>query len=65
MPGTIVTTTEWLRSSYCADAACVEVAMADDEVLVRDSKNPDQALQFSRTEWSGFQDGIVNGEFDM
>jgi len=31
----------WTRSTYCADGACVEVAKSDQQVLMRDSKNPE------------------------
>jgi hypothetical protein len=30
----------WRRSSYCGDSSCVEVAVADEFVLVRDAKDP-------------------------
>jgi hypothetical protein len=56
---------EWLRSSYCADSACVEVArIAHDAIGLRDSKNPDQPfLRFSRAAWSTFTEAIKAGDF--
>ncbi|RSM64449.1 DUF397 domain-containing protein [Actinoplanes sp. ATCC 53533] len=56
---------EWLKSSYCADSACVEVArIAPDAVGLRDSKNPDLPfLRFSNAEWSTFTEAIKAGEF--
>lgn len=45
---------------------CVEVAIGEDEVAVRDSKRPSEpVLQFSREEWSAFVAGIKAGEFDL
>jgi hypothetical protein len=57
-------TTEWRKSSFCATGACVEVAMKDDEFLVRDSKNDNSPiLRFTAEEWSAFVAGINAGEF--
>lgn len=55
--------TNWIKSSFCADRACVEVArLESDNIAVRDSKNLDQpALQFSTGEWSAFLDAVVGG----
>ncbi|HEY7607273.1 MAG TPA: DUF397 domain-containing protein [Actinomycetes bacterium] len=55
----------WIRSSYCANASCVEIAFIQNAVTVRDSKElRGPILQFSKTEWSQFLDGVRNGEFD-
>jgi hypothetical protein len=44
--------------------SCVEVALTDDGgVAVRDAKNPDTVLRFSREEWTAFRRGVVAGEF--
>ncbi len=44
---------------------CVEVAMKDGQVAVRDSKDKASVqLQFSAAEWAAFVDGVKNGEFD-
>jgi hypothetical protein len=53
MPGI---TTEWKRSTFCADRSCVEVAVIDgDRVAMRDNKQVDGApLTFSREDWAGF-----------
>jgi hypothetical protein len=58
----------WTRSSRCAadSPQCVEVAaVAPDTVLIRDSKNPDQAnVQiYSRAEWNAFLAGVAHGDF--
>ena len=57
-------TPEWQKSSYCGSAACVEVAVTSQAVLVRDSKNPENApLSFTKDEWSAFVQGVRAGEF--
>ncbi|MEV0271658.1 DUF397 domain-containing protein [Hamadaea sp. NPDC050747] len=59
------TPASWRRSARCGDSACVEVAVLDDEVLVRDSKDPQgPVLRFSRAEWLAFLAGVREGEFD-
>ena len=45
---------------------CVEVAIGDDFVAVRDSKDPEESiLQFSHDEWKAFLNGVKDGEFDI
>lgn len=57
------------KAAGCGEGACVEVAVCnctEGEVLVRDSKNLDQApLSFTRDEWRVFCDGVRAGEFDV
>jgi hypothetical protein len=55
----------WKKSSYSsANGECVEVAVLDGAVAVRDSKNPDGgALVFRPEEWTSFLHGVVAGEF--
>ena len=53
-----------MRSTFCADNACIEAAEWNGEILVRDSKNVEQQfLQFSRSEWDVFTDAVAAGEF--
>ena len=57
---------KWLRSSFCGDSSCVEIALIDGGVAVRDNKLADSpVLEFTRTEWVSFVSGIKNGEFDF
>ncbi|GIE34492.1 hypothetical protein Ait01nite_075370 [Actinoplanes italicus] len=54
----------WYSSSFCSNSSCVEVCFMDDGVLLRDSKNPrGPRLEFSRSEWHEFLDGIGKGDF--
>ena len=58
----------WRRSSACtgADATCVEVAMWEGQVAVRDSKDAGgPALRFSALEWQAFLRAVRAGEFDL
>jgi len=61
-----MTTTKWVTSTFCSDAACVEVAPLSDGVAVRDGKNRHkEALKFERRQWVAFLDGIRAGEFEV
>ncbi|MCW2135889.1 DUF397 domain-containing protein [Actinoplanes cyaneus] len=54
---------EWSRSSFCGNSACVEIALCGEDVLVRDSKNPGQPhLSFSRGDWNNFLDQVATGQ---
>lgn len=57
---------EWKKSSYSLDHnACVEVAEADGQVKVRDSKNPDNGqIHLPAAAWQQFVAGVKAGEFD-
>ncbi|MEO3786108.1 DUF397 domain-containing protein [Actinocorallia sp. B10E7] len=37
------TTLHWRKSSHCALADCVELAVLPDRIALRDSKSPDRA----------------------
>jgi hypothetical protein len=56
------------RSNGSGGNNCVEVAMLDNGVAVRDSKEngaPAQMiLMFSKAEWAAFVDSAKDGEFD-
>ena len=50
---------QFVRSTKCANAACVEVAYADGLVFVRDGKNVDLPyLTFAVADWHGFLDSL-------
>lgn len=51
---------------FDGNSNCVEVAFVPNAVGVRDSKNPTQSvLQFTRSEWAAFIQGVKAGEFDL
>ncbi len=53
------------RSNGNGGANCVEVAVLDAAVAVRDSKDPQgPALVFAATEWDAFVDSAKGGRFD-
>jgi hypothetical protein len=57
----------WRRSSHCSGAAstCVEVAIGDHVVAVRDSKAAaSPVLRFTVEEWRAFVRGVRAGEFE-
>jgi hypothetical protein len=56
----------WRKSSYSTNTGdCVELADAGAEVLLRDSKHPDQGhFSFTRSELAAFVAGAKAGEFD-
>jgi hypothetical protein len=67
--GRVDSVTEWFRavwrkSSYCAQNTCVEMAVLDGQVAVRDSKEQHAVLLFTPAEWTAFVAGAKGGEFD-
>jgi uncharacterized protein DUF397 len=45
----------WRKSSRCDSGSCVEVAVTDEHVLLRDSADPDgPRLTFTSAEWAEF-----------
>ncbi|MEU7478153.1 DUF397 domain-containing protein [Lentzea sp. NPDC042327] len=57
----------WKKSTFSEPKGeCVEVAMANGGVLVRDSKNPaGPVLWFTKFEWIAFLYGVLAGEFGL
>jgi hypothetical protein len=59
----------WVKSSHSGPTGgnCVEVAfLADGEVAVRNSRDPDgPALIFTGAEWDAFLGGARDGEFAL
>jgi hypothetical protein len=57
---------EFRKSRFSQSNGCVEVAIQDDGVAVRDSKHRNGAvLEFSHSEWEAFLRGVGEGEFDL
>ena len=58
-------TPNWHKSSHSGNNGCVEVAHGEDQIAVRDSKDPSgPVLMFTAHEWRAFLDGVRDGEFD-
>jgi hypothetical protein len=56
---------KWIKASKSTDiSACVELAPDGDRILLRDSKNPEVRLSYTRAEIDAFIDGAKRGEFD-
>ena len=54
----------WRKSSYSGANGCVEVALSDAKVAVRDSKDRQgSVLVFTPAEWDAFVAGVRAGEF--
>jgi hypothetical protein len=56
----------WRKSSFSGASGCVEVALLEDGMAVRDSKDQTgPALRFTVPEWEAFVAGVRAGEFDL
>ncbi len=55
------------KATGSGDVGCVEVALAEDVIGVRDSKDHGfgPVLAFTEHEWECFIQGAKNGEFDL
>jgi hypothetical protein len=53
----------WRKSSACGHSECVEVQFDQTVIRVRNSRCPDQTLEFTADEWDAFLVGAVAGEF--
>ncbi len=56
----------WFKSSLSfANGNCVEVALGEEEIGVRNSRDlTGPILRFTPGEWDAFIAGVKNGEFD-
>ena len=56
----------WRKSTLSTNGSCVEVAIVDDYVAVRDSKDQHgSVLLFTAAKWKAFAGGVRQGEFDV
>jgi hypothetical protein len=56
---------DWIKASRSYGIGeCVELAADGDLIALRDSKDPDVYLHFTRPEMAAFLDGVRRGEFD-
>jgi hypothetical protein len=55
----------WYKSTRSGTSGCVEVATINQEVLLRDSKDPQgHWLRLTALQWSCFLEAAKGGEFD-
>jgi Domain of unknown function (DUF397) len=60
-----LSTVRWRKSSHSGSNGCVEVAMGQDQVAVRDTKDRGgPILVFTAVEWEAFLAGVKDGQFD-
>jgi hypothetical protein len=56
----------WFKSTISGEDNCVEAAIDEIGVSVRNSKEPaGPTLRFSTSEWTAFLAGVRAGEFDL
>jgi hypothetical protein len=56
----------WRKSNYCNSSSCVEAALLEDRVLMRDSKvGNGLTVEFSLSEWRIFLNAVRDGKFDL
>jgi hypothetical protein len=61
-----LTAAAWRTSTFCDLNGCVEVALLDNQVAVRDAKDKaSPILLFTPREWEAFTTGVRAGEFDL
>lgn len=57
--------TPWRKSSFSTDTgACIELAVRDGEIVMRESEDPEFIVRTSRTNLRAFLEGVKAGEFD-
>ena len=62
----VVSSPKFRRSSRCRLNFCVEVAIEDSIVSIRDSRVVNGiVLKFTHSEWNAFVQGVKAGEFDV
>ncbi|HSO52908.1 MAG TPA: DUF397 domain-containing protein [Actinomycetes bacterium] len=61
-----LTAAAWRTSTLCDLNGCVEVALVDGKVAVRDAKDKaSPVLLFTAREWEAFTGGVRACEFDL
>jgi len=61
-----LTAAAWRTSTLCDLNGCVEVALLDGKVAVRDAKDKaSPILLFTAREWEAFTGDVRAGEFDL
>lgn len=67
MSGIDIEALPWKTSTRTgANGNCVEVALTDDAIYVRDTKDRSvPPFKYTRAEWAAFIGGVKDGEFDL
>ncbi|KHE90680.1 MAG: DUF397 domain-containing protein [Candidatus Scalindua rubra] len=55
----------FIKSSVCPQKFCVEVALGENGVHVRNSVTPSRQIKFNYEEWQAFIKGVKRNEFDF
>lgn len=55
----------WRKSSRCESQQCVEVALLDSGIAIRDSKDPQPRLVFDSSAWRAFIVTLRTGEHPL
>jgi hypothetical protein len=55
---------QWRKSTFTDGVQCVEVALIEGRVLLRDDKTPDQIVTMTTADFAAFAAGVKAGEFD-
>lgn len=55
----------YVKARTCNDGVCVEVAMNEHFVAIRNSADPTRKIWFRKDQWDEFRRGVLNGEFDV
>lgn len=56
----------WVKSQFCDTSSCVEAMRVENEIWMRDSKDPDgPILKFPAREWSQFMADINKNKSDL
>ena len=53
---------QWQKSTFCGSSACIEIAAADQNRFMRDSKDENSpVLEFDTAAWGSFIAGVKTG----
>jgi hypothetical protein len=56
----------WIKASRSmATGACVELAVDNESVALRNSRHPETVLRFTKAEFGAFVHGAAQGEFNL
>jgi len=52
------------KSSFSGSYGCVGVARVRNDIIITNTKLPDETITVSVSDWTAFIQGVKNGEFD-